>query len=169
MKEKPVNEPVIVTLPSSMKYNRHLDFDTQAVLEAAGVKFLELAGYYELYRNAELPSGWKTIHSAEGVPLCLLDGKGRVRANMFFDQYVQGLPHMSASCRYSVVFDSERFDKDQMGVAHVMDTTEVVYTTEPIPANGEDKYAVSDKAKALAKKWLDENYPNWKVPSAYWE
>lgn len=157
------------TLPTDM--GRYNNYDAKAVLEAAGVKFLGVVEGDDMFQYVELPHGWKKVETDHSMWSKLVDDKGRERASIFYKAaFYDRSAHMSLSCRFGVSFDYGRFDKDNIGVANVTDNGKVIHTTEPISvAEGDKRWDVSDKAKALAVAWLDENHPDWRNPGAYWD
>ena len=157
------------TLPTDM--GRHREYDAKAILEAAGAKFVCVVPDDPMFQVVELPKGWKKVATDHSMWSKLVDDKGRERASIFYKAaFYDRSAHMSLSCRFGVSFDYARFDKEKVGIANVMDGGKVVYTTEPISATeGGKSYDVSDKANKLAAGWLDENYPDWRNPGAYWD
>lgn len=59
-------------------------------------------------------------------------------------------------------------------VGVVLDCGEVVWKTEAIPGEPDDRearldwYDDQDELRERAKQWLDQNKPNWQDPLAYW-
>ena len=158
------------TLPTDM--GRHSDYDTKAILEAAGVKFFGVIEGDDMFQYVELPKGWKKVATDHSMWSKLVDDKGRERASIFYKAaFYDRSAHMSLSCRFGVSFDYARFDKENIGVANVTDGGKVIHTTEPITANDgyEKRYDVSDKANKVAVEWLDKNHPDWRNPGAYWD
>lgn len=157
------------TLPTDI--GRHSDYDTKAILEAAGVKFLGQVEGDDMFQYVEFPQGWKKVGQPDhSMWSNLVDDKGRVRATIFYKAaFYDRSAQMSLSCRFGCAFDYDRFDKENIGVANITDGGKVVHTPEPIPANGEERYDVSDKANKVAVEWLDQNHPDWRNPGAYWD
>ena len=156
------------TLPTDI--GRHSDYDMKAILEATGVKFLGVVEGDDMFQYVEFPQGWKKVATDHSMWSKLVDDKGRERASIFYKAaFYDRSAHMSLSCRYGVSFDYDRFDKENVGVANVTDGGKVIHTTEPIPANGEERYDVSDKANKVAVEWLGKSYPDWRNPGAYWD
>lgn len=143
---------------------------TIKILESAGVKFLGVVEGDPLFRYVELPKGWKKAPTSHSMWSDLLDEKGRSRASIFYKAaFYDRDAHLSLNRRYSAAFDYNRFTKEKVGVANVMDCGKVIHTTEPIPANNKERWDVSDEALKLATEWLNKNYPEWKNPGAYWD
>lgn len=146
------------------------DVDSKKVLEAAGVKFGEVVEGDPLFQYVELPQGWKKVPTVHSTWSDLVDEKGRKRASIFYKAafYDRGA-HYNVGCRYGTSIDYERQDKEGVTVAQVLDGDTVIYTTEPITGEDEKSYALASKAQAAAAEWLDEHYPDWRNPAAYWD
>ena len=157
------------TLPTDM--GRHSDYDTKAILEAAGVKFLGVVEGDDMFQYVELPKEWKKAATDHSMWSKLVDDKGRERASIFYKAaFYDRSAHMSLSCRFGVSFDYARFDKENIGVANVTDGGKVIHTIEPITVNDDEKrYDVNDKANKVAVEWLDKNHADWRNPGAYWD
>lgn len=156
------------TLPTNM--GRHSDYNTKAILEAAGVKFLGPVEDDDMFQYVEFPQGWKKVATDHSMYSKLVDDKGRTRASIFYKAaFYDRSAHVSLSCRFAVSFDYARFDKENVGIANVTDGGQVIHTVELVPAKGEDPYNVRDKANKFAVEWLDKNHPEWRNPGAYWD
>ena len=158
------------TLPTEM--GRHSDFDTKAILEAAGVKFLGSVEGDEIFQYVEFPQGWKKVATDHSMWSNLVDDKGRVRASIFYKAaFYDRSAHMSLSTKFGVSRDYDRQDKENVAVARVTDGGKVVHTTEPIqlPTDDRQKYEVAGQADKAAVEWLDKNHADWRNPGAYWD
>ncbi len=152
------------TLPTDMGR------DTKAILEAAGFKFICVVPDDPMFQVVEMPKGWQKKATDHSMYSNLVDDKGRVRAKIFYKAaFYDRRADMSLSCRFTFTFDYARFDNEKLGIVNITDCGKVIHTTEPIPANGEERFEVSDKARKLAVDWLDANHPDWKNPGAYWD
>ncbi|MDO8536648.1 MAG: hypothetical protein Q7R94_00155 [bacterium] len=156
------------TLPTDIR--KYDGYDTKAILEVAGVKFLGTVEGDDMFQYAEFPKGWKKVPTDHSMWSKLVDENGRERASIFYKaaSYDRSA-HMTASRRFGLRFDYARFDRTEVGVTDVTDGDKVVYTTVPIPGNGKKSYEVSGLANQRAAKWLNRNYPDWKNASAYWD
>jgi len=156
------------TLPSEI--GRHSDYDEKAILEAAGIKFLGVVEGDDMFQYVEFPQDWKKMATDHSMWSKLVDDKGRERASIFYKAaFYDRSAFMSLTRRYGATFDYDRFDKEGVAVAIATDCGKPIYTTDPIPANGKEKYDISDEVKKVAIEWLDENYPDWQNPGAYWD
>jgi len=156
------------TLPTDMGFNK--DYNTKAILEAAGVKFLGVVEGDDMFQYVELPEGWKKVATSHSMHSKLVDDKGRERASIFYKAaFYDRSANMSICRRFSVSFDWTRFDKDKVGVTNVTDGDKVVYTTEPLQAEDKKGWDVEEVTNKVAIEWLDESYPDWRNPGAYWD
>lgn len=142
----------------------------KAILEAAGVKFLGPVEGDEIFQYVELPPGWKKEPTNHSMWSKLVDDKGRERAAIFYKAaFYDRSAHMGCSRRFAVSLDYDRQEKEGVSVAVVTDCGKVIHTTEPIPADGRESWAVGDDARDAATAWLQANYPDWENPAAHWD
>lgn len=161
------------TLPTLPDIGRYSDYDAKAILEAAGVKFFGVVDGDPMFQYVELPLGWKEIPTDHFMWSKLVDDKGRERARIFYKAaFYDRYAHMSLSTRFNISRDYDQRDKEGVAVTYVTDSGKVIHTTEPIhlPAKEDRKYyEIGDKADKTAKAWLDQHYPDWRNPGAYWD
>lgn len=148
------------TLPTNIREGRE-------VLEAAGVKFGEVVENDPLFQYVELPRGWKKVPIEHSMWSELVDDKGRKRASIFYKAaFYYRDAFLNVVRRFAYGLDYDREDKEHVWVAQILDCGQVIYTTEPIPiVRPEEK----EEWRTIAETWLDEHYPNWRDPGAYWD
>jgi hypothetical protein len=158
------------TLPTNMSWPP--DYNTKAILEAAGVKFLGVVDGDDIFQYVKLPEGWKKEPTHHSMWSNLVDDKGRVRALIFYKAtFYDRSAHLELQRRFDVKQDYDK-KKENVAVTHVTDGGKVIHTTGPIPLPEDDydqKCEVLKEVKAKAITWLDENYPDWRDPGAYWD
>jgi hypothetical protein len=155
------------TLPTDM--GRSCKYNTKAILEAAGVKFICTVPDDPMFQVVELPKGWQKKATDHSMHSNLVDDKGRVRAQIFYKAaFYDRSANLSLTRRYNVSFDYDRSKKEGVGVANVTDGDKVIFSTEPIPVNREKSWETSEQANKLAIEWLNQQYPDWGNPGAYW-
>jgi len=143
--------------------------DCTAVLEGFGIKFGEVVEGDPLFQHCTLPQGWKKVATNHSMGSLLVDDKGRERASIFYKAaFYDRKAHMNLKPRFCADMDYDRKDEDSV-VYNVTDCGKVVYSTEPMPLNDRKSYEVSDEALKVATAWLDEHWPDWKNPAAYWD
>lgn len=145
----------------------------RTALEAAGVKFGEVVENDPLFTYVELPEGWHKSGMSDSRGSELRDARGNVRATIFYKAaYYDRHASLSICIRYRIHQDYDYEDEHQAIRAVVRRGDKVVHATA-VRYYG-DRYdstyfRASDQAFAEAESWLDEHYPNWRDPSAYWD
>jgi hypothetical protein len=165
-------------LPTNMHGNR-------AVLEAWGITFGEPFPNDPLFCPAQLPDGWRKVATDHRMWTDLVDARGLKRASIFYkaaaydrEAFVQPQP------RYRVVKDLTRSSWLANTVAsHVIDSNgHILFESsvhQYLPREGDSKEAykayqqhydqVVHAAFYESEKWLNEHYPHWRDPLAYWD
>ena len=160
------------TLPTELQacYIGDERVPSKPILEGFGVKFLGPVEGDALFQYVELPAGWKRKPTDHAMWSELVDEKGRKRAGIFYKAafYDRGA-HLGLQSRFTVSRDYER--KGEI-VARVKDGETTVFDTTPVPEA--EKYTdewtkQGDDAMGACRAWLDERYPNWRSPAAYWD
>lgn len=128
-----------------------LSQEDDEALQKAGIR---LRGH-GLLLKATLPPGWQAIQTGNRHGQ-LIDDQGRVRAELFYkDELHQARGHLQMQRRFTI---SER--PDGVGwCAWDIATQTVLFEDSSVP---------SDEQLESAREWLNENYPNWLSPVAYW-
>ena len=153
------------TLPTDMRG------DSKAVLEAAGVMFLGVVKEDPMFQYVELPKGWKKVPTGHSMWFDLVDDKNRKRAGIFYKAaFYDRSSFLGVNRRYNFTIDYTALEDDHEAIALVTDGNQTIYRTDPVASeNDNDGYEASDKARDLAKAWLDKHYPRWEDASAYWD
>jgi hypothetical protein len=151
------------TLPSEMAP------DTRAMLEKAGVKFLDPVEGDPLFVYAKLPDGWSKRATGHSMHSKLVDDRGRERASIFYKAaFYDRSASLTATSRYGCRVDYDRLEKTGECVAEVVDGDAVIFSTAP-RAKTEARWECTSAAIAEARAWLAERFPQWTDPSAYWD
>lgn len=137
-------------------------------LEKSGIKFLGEVPGDELFQFVELPEGWNIKATNHSMWSKLFDDKGRERASIFYKgAFYDRAAHLSIKRRYNVQTDNEGYEK-RYGIC--LDDCTEIHRTEAIACDREIlALDAREKAKQLAEAWLNDNYPNWRDRSAYWD
>lgn len=157
------------TLPR--KINQGIEkFDEIKILESFGVKFLGPVKDDRLFQYIELPVGWTRISDEHPLWSYLVDENGRQRVTIFYKPDLHDRDaFMSVDRRFRYSFDFDLFKAEKVAVAHVFDGETVIYSTDRlVPTEGQERYEVREIVEKKALDWLNENYPDWKNPGAYW-
>ncbi len=151
------------TLPTDMR-------DARPVLEAAGVKFIGPVDGDPLFQKVQLPSGWKKEATDHSMWSELVDDKGRKRAAIFYKAaFYDRSAHLSLNRRYNISTDYDRLEKRKEIVIQVKDGDTVIFSTNMVPEPAERRWEVTDAQTTIAKEWLEEHYPDFANPAAYWD
>ena len=141
------------------------------ILEGFGVVWDDVVEDDPLFQHVTLPEGWTREGTGHSMHSDVLDEKGRKRIGIFYKAaFYDRSAHMSLTKRYSYRHDYDRQDRDNVGVTQIKDGDNVIHTTEPIVIKEDDKgFRISERCNKLAIVWLDEHYPDWNNPAAYWD
>lgn len=124
----------------------------------------------EMFTSAVLPVGWQKRATDHSMWSELLDSKGRVRAGIFYKAaHYDRSAHIQPHRRFQI----DRYSHNVKGEvkASIKDACgEVEFTTEIVKVGEDDKeWDVRDRLEAEAKAYLDEHFPEWESPEAYWD
>ena len=156
-------------LPKEINWGKREQF------EAMGIQFGEAVD--DLFVDVVLPAGWKKESTDHNMWSKLIDDKGRERAMIFYKAaFYDRSAHLDISrrfhCRTQPVggyTDNYKYDTDPAECV-VVDCDTVIWTSNPLtPTKELPRYRVSEMLEELGIQWLNENYPNWEDPMAYWD
>jgi hypothetical protein len=139
---------------------------TREQLETIGFKFG--ADVDELFAKCTLPPGWKKRATDHSMHSDLIDGKGRVRAGIFYKAaFYDRRASISFNPRYSENHYAECSDT---GVYQVQaeDAGQQIHVFGTY-ARGREGWDECSRLEGLARAWLDEKFPQWRDPLAYWD
>lgn len=129
---------------------------TRQQLTALGFVFGEDVD--RLFVQCTLPPGWKKQATEHNMHSDLLDEQGRCRADIFYKAaFYDQRADMRMCRRYEVRADAGRCSITDAG-------KEIYHISNFDDAN----YAAYESAVKRGTEWLDENYPQWGDPLAYW-
>ena len=160
---------------------RGLDKETRDGLEKIGFVFGEVIEGDSLFREAKLPKGWEKKPTDHSLWTDLVDNKGRKRASIMYKAAFHDRDAgITFSCRYGFI-DRCNDNWESEGFFDVIDKTttndegdcDILFTVSYDIALKETDRIVycegKEKAKQEASAWLNENYPEWNSPGAYWD
>ena len=155
-------------------------FCTREQLEQMGILFGEEVD--DLFVEVQLPEGWKKVPTSHSMWSKLLDGQGRERASIFYKAaFYDRSAHIGLVNRFSARVepvdgwdDPDYYTKGRKGCVKDGETImHVVGEIGPEPQGDREAFLAwldeKDRLGTLAQEWLDEHYPNWRDPLAYWE
>lgn len=158
MEKKGQDEAVATTMLPAKIYDKE-------EWEGLGFTFGDPDPKEPLWRPSTMPKGWSRKGSDHPMWTNLIDACGNCRGQFFYkasfwdrDALMHG-PYR----RYVVGSDYDREPDRDHQACNVIDrvTDRVVFMTEIHPYNG-------GGAKKEAKAWLEENFPDYDDPAAYW-
>lgn len=156
------------TLPKEMGFGC-----SRVLLEQMGILFGEDVD--ELFVNVKLPAGWKKRATEHSMHSELLDDKGRVRAGIFYKAaFYDRKAHISLIRRYNIdtytACDKDGNNVEYKDATHFMtvvrDSGNSIHT---VCCRAQDDYKLCDEHEKLARAWLNEHFPDWENPLAYWD
>ena len=158
------------TLPIKCGYGT-----TREQIERMGITFGEPVD--ALFVNVQLPDGWHKEATGHSMHSNLLDDRGHVRARMFYKAaFYDRRADINISRRFSYStqpvagWESDFDNKITPRICIVMDCDKVIWQSEPMtPSDDIEWFNLNDHLRPQGKAWLDEHYPNWQDPLAYWE
>ena len=139
---------------------------TEADLEAIGFKLGTPTPGDPLFRSATLPPGWSKQRTDHSMWSKIVDNKGRERFSVFYKgAFYDRDAFMRPMARFS-------FDTYADGTGPGMRAAVITDRGQVIASLGEHErndYKASDAAAERCTAWLDERYPDWRNPLAYWD
>ena len=164
------------TLPVNMEPKGAKQF-----LEKAGFRFMGVATFHlPLFQRIQLPFGWKKEPTSHPWLTMLLDGQNRERARIVY-KAADNLAVMSLVPRFGIRERGYSVDEKlgtQGPITRVVTdggtvgkSGKAIYLTEAIPTSDtkSDRFRAYQSAGKEAEAWLNENYPDWRDPFAYWD
>lgn len=147
--------------------------DPLKVLENAGVVFGEKIS---LFYSVTLPKGWKIIDTEELIFWHLIDDRERKRATIKYDPF-RFEAELQLNTRFNFCRDYDREKRENIATSVVTDNGKAIHTTKPIVLpqridqdyQSPEWYQTGNQADSDAESWLDESFPNWRDPAAYWD
>ena len=128
-----------------------------------------------LFIEATFPPGWTKRPTDHQMHTEILDAKGRVRGSIFYKAaFYDQRADCNLKCRFYVSTD---YNEDQRTVFIHDECGQVDKKLPPLKApdwNGDREEAMEsnaaiDAARESLLQWLNETYPGWNSPLAYWD
>lgn len=142
--------------------------------EKLGFSFTDIP-YDDVLCKAVMPEGWSLKSTDHAMWNEIFDENGMKRGSMFYKaSFYDRSAHMSLERRYGVCVDyiGEDFSTIEVYFGNSSEKLFVAGRVQ-IPQNGcrakrLDCYEEEDRLKEVAKRFGDENYPDWENVHAYW-
>jgi hypothetical protein len=140
---------------------------TREQLEAIGFKFG--TDVDELFVTAKLPPGWKKVATDHAMHSDIVDDKGRVRADIFYKAaFYDRRANMHFNARYSENHYAECPEATSVYQVQAEDAGRQMRVFGTY-AKGREGWDECGRLEVLARAWLDEKFPQWRDPMAYWD
>lgn len=147
---------------------------TREQFEAMGIVFGEPVD--ELFVHVQLPEGWKKIDGGHpyGYWTYIVDSRGCERAAIFYKaSFYDRSAHINMLKRFSIhneycdeCGDSVETENSLYMMIVVKDGGKIIRKVGFVE---EKDYCGRDKLYKQANMWLNECYPEWENPLAYWD
>ena len=139
--------------------------------ESIGIRIKGVVTSDPIFIEVELPDGWKIEATDHSMWSDLVDNHDNVRAKMFYKAaFYDRSAHIILCQRFKIrdKWNGTAAGADSKICAYILDskTGSHVFTTEYFRWDG---FKTTDLLEKEARAWLDENYPDWESPVAYWE
>lgn len=127
----------------------------------------------DLFVEAKLPTGWRKVATSHSMWTSIEDDKGRERASVFYKAaFYDRAAHMNLSRRYSIDIipvngygENYKSEDDRQG--QVLDCGIVIWRTSEVARY--DDYRKQDELEVQTKLYIEEHYPDYRNPLAYWD
>jgi hypothetical protein len=135
------------------------------VLERCGFKLHDAID--DLFVSVTFAPGWELRPTDNSLWTNLVDEKGRHRGMVFWAPY-EHRASIFLDCRYRCQLRWARGVPELGDVLCAVSDCDgsVLYNAGSFPSSERDPL---ERASALCEKWLDEHFPNWRDPAAYWD
>lgn len=154
------------------KINGAYDFDIKEALTEIGFAFGDEVDGDPMFRSVQLPEGWTRKGSSHSLWSHVHDERGRERLSIFYKAaFYDRRAFFSVSPAIRIVVEEVGIENGVKITVHVKKCDELVFSTTPVESIGDvhSIYDCHDAERAKAIKWVEENYPDYKNPCAYWD
>lgn len=148
----------------------------RALFEQVGIVFGDPVD--DVFVKATLPEGWSRHGSSHSMWSHILDEKGRSRIAVFYKgAFYDRRAHMRLLPRFGVASELEVEDDYDSRRRYVVEdaskpvegetkTGEVAFASDYAD---DGDYDTQDQREKECFAWLDEHFPQWADPTAYWD
>lgn len=135
---------------------------TEEQYAAMGVKVV--GEYDDLFYRVELPTGWKKESTSHDMHSSVLDERGRKRIGVFYKAaFYDRRARASINSRYSYHQIFDETIKKYLPIVAITDGGMEIHRIEFTMINE------WDSGSEFAEAWLNERYPEYRNPFAYWD
>jgi len=138
-------------------------FPSKSTWESLGFIFHDPIN--DLFVSVDFPSGWKKRATDHSMWTNIIDAEGRNRGAIFYKAaFYDQSAHASLTRRFSVSKYAEHNATQLKTVIYdATNQSEILFGIRD-----QTSFSLGNQHEAEAEAWLDEHYPDWKNPIAYW-
>lgn len=137
-------------------------------IESNGGKIGDVVADDPIFTLVELPDGWEKETTDHSMWSKVVDKQGRPRASVFYKAaFYDRSAHISPDRRF-YVSAYEECEEGHVKVC-VKDACGEVTQSWQRAVGDDGDYAVREELRAKGKDYLDEHWPDWESPNAYWD
>ena len=138
--------------------------DAKKNLEECGFKFGEKVD--DLFVTVTMPPGWRKVPTSHSMWTELHDDKGRRRASIFYKAaFYDKRADLRMDRRYALNNYADSADEEQYETV----ATDCGKTIHSFGTRVHSDFDAGDGHALAAEAWLNEHFPNWRSPFAYWD
>lgn len=144
--------------------------EVRKIIESSGGAIGDRVIGDKIFTNVTLPEGWTKKETSHSMWSMLLDDKGRERASIFYKaSFYDRSAHIRSERRFAV--DTYSHDIEGEVKAVVKDACgEVEFSTDIVKVGKDEmSYRVWERLTLEVEKYLNEHFPDWRNPEAYWD
>jgi hypothetical protein len=142
-------------------------------LESLGFVFGEAAD--DIFTYVQFPEGWSKVPTDHSMWSDLVDDQGRKRGGIFYKAaFYDRNAHMSLDRKITISPTYEHHNGYvENGIQwFVTDGENILYEAELVMVKKKyegDYWDLDDASEKEVRAWVEENYPNYNDPMAYWD
>ncbi len=139
--------------------------------EKLGFTFTDIPGD-EVLCEASLPEGWSMEETDHPMWINIVDQNGMKRGSMFYKAvFYDRVARMSLHCRYGAFSDYSADGSIVEIYFGSSDAQEKLFVAGKLNRSTLSKefFKEQDRLLAVAEKFGDKNYPDWRNINAYWD
>jgi len=136
---------------------------TRSTWESLGFVFHEPVD--DLFVSVTFPAGWTKRATDHSMWTYIVDAEGHKRGGIFYKAaYYDRSANASLNARFSVSKYAEHSATQLKTIVRDAFTQ----TESSFGIRDNTDFAIGDQHEAEAMNWLNEHYPDWRNPVAYW-
>lgn len=150
-----------------------LSTEDKLILELNGFIFFGKVPGDDIFQYITMPGGWKKARTDHSMWSDLLDDKGRKRGSIFYKAaFYDRDAHMNLNCRISFGMNHDNENEEVVEFLVKDHDGTIIHAFEPIKLTGDPSKDYDIKYSNRSPEclqWMNDNFPNYKDPAAYWD